>query len=154
MENNTVSNMESKEAREALAAAREVEDRAEAPGAPRPARLGANLLASVAFGAVVGFTLQDMVWPMLGSLLVLGTTLVALSLTSSRSVRTSIKQDVRPDEPWDAKTFWRTMVVYPVVYVAIQALPKGNATVSVTAGVLAALVSAIACFFAWRRERA
>lgn len=130
-------NMQSAEAREALAAVRETEARATARSQPVPwLRITA---VSVCFGAGMLLALLGSAWGLL--ILLAGVAgMLWIEFSAKRSVRTAVKQEVREDPKLNWKAAIAPLVAYPVMMLAQSAGTTAIIVMSVlfTVGLIAA----------------
>lgn len=122
-------NMDTAEAREALAAVRATEARATA-GAQRVPWLHITA-TSVCFGAGMTLTLLGHAWGLL-VLLVGIAGIVWIEFSAKRGVRTAMKQEVREDPKLNWKAAIAPLLAYPVMMLAQTA----GTTAVITLGVL------------------
>ena len=122
-------NMDTAEAREALAAVRATEARATASAQRVPwLRITAT---SVCFGAGMTLTLLEHAWGLL-VLLVGIAGIVWIEFSAKRGVRTAMKQEVREDPKLNWKAAIAPLLAYPVMMLAQTA----GTTAVITLGVL------------------
>lgn len=158
MESDIISYMENKggelepsEARESLAAVRDVEARA----ASVPIPWGMITVAGLVFGLGIGITLAGHIWGLLVLLAAMGI-MIALDMGGKRTVRTAMKQDIQAEENnWSWKRFLGFVALYTVAYIAMQVLadryPDGNTVVGIVVGVVVAVTTIAAYGLTWRR---
>ncbi|MEH0147372.1 hypothetical protein V6D40_06810 [Corynebacterium sp. Q4381] len=135
--------------RDQLAELRAIERRA----ADVPVPWAGIAATGAACGFVVGSALMELPAVTFAAVVVLLAGVVVLERPGKKTVRTAMKQDVRPDPPTD----WRLVVYILLLNIAMQAMmrrqPHASLGVAIAAGVATAVVWTVFFGLWWKRAK-
>lgn len=151
MESKIIATMENNEAREALNSVVATEERTREmlDGTSTSTWAGA-LLVGVIVGLGAFFLLQEQWWGFI--FLPLAMVAIVLLDKRSRSVRYSVKQEVRPDDN-GMKPFYESLAIVAVSFAVFRLLPRGDVFTSAIGGVVVGVLY-IALYVINRRRAA